>query len=108
MVKICITNIDRIKLKTDLKTTEILENTWSTCCIELIISMLPKPEFVYSKINLVLEYNGKAKAKALFVYQDSIFAFIYDVKIIDLGKLFNPGVCTLSNFWPEIKVGLKL
>lgn len=108
MVRICITNIDRTKLKTGLKTIGILGDAWSTSCIESVISVLAKPEFVHSKINLMLEDNSNAKDKALSVYEDSTFPFMYDVKTTDPGKFPNPGLCDVSNFWPESKVAVEL
>ncbi|MCJ1348901.1 hypothetical protein MMC31_007134 [Peltigera leucophlebia] len=108
MVRICIIDIDRTKLKTGLKTTGILGDAWSTSCIEPVISVSANPEFVHSRITLMSEDDSKAKAKALSVYKDSIFPFMYDVRTTDPGKFSDPGLCDVSNFWPETKVAVEL
>ena len=108
MVRICITDIDRTKLKTGLKTTGILGDAGSTSCIKPVISVSANPEFVHSRINFMSEDDNKAKAKALSVYEDSTFLFIYDVRTTDPGKFPDPGVCDVSTFWPETKVAVEL
>ena len=108
MVRICITDIDRTKLKTGLKTTGILGDAWSTSCIEPVISVSANPEFVHSRINLMSEDDSKAKAKALSVYEDSTFPFIYDVRTTDPGEFPDPGVSNVNTFRPETKVTVEL
>lgn len=108
MVRNCITDINRIKLKTGLKTSRILVDAWSTSCIEPVIFVSANPQFVHSRINLMPEDNSKAKAKTLAVYKDSTFPFLYDVRTTDPGKFPNPSFCDVSNFWPKTKVAVEL
>lgn len=68
IVKICINNINKTKLKTNLKTIRISENAQSISSIEPIIFILANFKFIYFKINFILEDKSKAKAKALFIY----------------------------------------
>lgn len=108
MVGICITNIDKAKLKTGLKTIGILKNAQLTSYIKLVIFVLAKLKFIHSRINLMLKNNDKAKAKTLSVYKNSIFFFIYDIRTIDPGKFSNPGICNRNNFWPKTKITAEL
>lgn len=80
---ICITNINKNKLKTGLKTTEKLKNTWLINYIEPIIFVSANLKFVHFRINLMSKDNSKIKAKKLFVYKNSIFFFIYNIKTTD-------------------------
>lgn len=64
--------------------------------------MMVNPEFVYNMI------NSKTKAKAVSVYENSIFFFLYNIKTIDPGKFPNPNLCNINNFWPKTKVAVKL
>ncbi len=52
--------------------------------------------------------DDNSKAKALHVYEDNIFPFIYDVKNTTLGKFPDPGLCDESNFWLETKSAVEL
>ncbi len=52
--------------------------------------------------------DDDSKAKALHVYEDNIFPFIYDVKNTTPGELPDPGLCDVSNFWPKTKVAVEL
>lgn len=108
MVKICITNIDKTKLKTVLKITKILRNIWLTNYIKPVIFVLAKPKFVYSRINLMSKDNSKAKTKVLSIYENSIFFFIYNMRTIDLSKFSNPGIYNMNNFWLKTKVDIEL
>lgn len=42
------------------------------------------------------------------MYKDNIFLFIYDVKNTTSGKFLDPGLYDMNNFWPKIKVAIKL
>lgn len=106
MVRICITDIDRTKLKTGLKTTGILGDAWSTTSIEPVISVSAKPEFVYSRIDLMPDDDSKAKV--LSVYVKNIFPFIYDVRTTDPGEFPDPGLSDVANIRPETKVAVEL
>lgn len=108
MVRICITNIDRTKLKTGLKTTRILGDVWSTSCIEPVISVLAKPNFVHSRINPMSKNHSKAKDKALSVYKDGIFPFMYNVRTTDSGEFLDHSLCDVSIFRPETNVAIEL
>lgn len=65
-------------------------------------------EFIHSKINFMLEDNSKAKAKALSVYKDSSFFFIYDVKTINSGNFPNSNVYDKNIFRPKTTVAIEL
>ena len=108
MVKICITNINKTKLKTSLKITKILADAWLTSCIKPIIYMLAKHKFVYFRINLILKDNSKAKAKILSVNKGNIFLLIHNVRISDQDKIPDFGIYNLSKFWPKTKVAIEL
>lgn len=108
MIKICITNINKTKLKAGLKTTDILKDIWLTSYIKPVIFVSANSEFVYSRINHMLENNNKAKVKVLFVYKNSTFFFIYDIKTTNSGKFPNPDVCDMSIFWLKTKVAVEL
>lgn len=108
MVRIYITYINKIKLKTGLKISGILENVRLTNYIKSIIFVLVNPEFVHSKINFMPENNSKAKAKILSIYKNSTFFFIYNMRTTDLAKFFNPSLCDINKFWPKTKVTVKL
>ncbi len=105
-VRICISDINRGKLRTSLKTTGILSDAQSTNSIEPVISVSAKPNFVQSRIDLMAD--DKSKTKVLHMYEDNIFLFIYDVKNTTLGKFPNLGLCNMSNFWFETKVVIEL
>lgn len=105
-IRICISDIDRDKLKTSLKTSGILSDIWLINSIKLVILMLTKPDFVQSRINLIPDDNSKAKA--LHVYKYNIFPFMYDVKNITPGEFFDSSLCDMSNFWLETKVAIEL
>ncbi len=106
MVKICISDTDSGKLRTSLKTTGILGDTWLTNSIELVILVSAKPDFVQSRIDLIADDDSKAKA--LHVYEDNIFTFIYDMKNNTPGKFPDSGLYNLSNFRPKTKVAVEL
>ena len=52
--------------------------------------------------------DDNSKAKVVHVYKDNIFPFIYNVKNTIPGKFPDPGLCDVSNFWPETKVAIEL
>ncbi len=106
MIRICISDTDRGKLRTSLKTTGILGDAWSTNSIEPVISVSAKPDFVQSRIDLMADDDSKAKA--LHVYEDNIFPFIYDVKNTTPGEFPDPSLYDVSNFRPETKVTVEL
>ncbi len=106
MVRICISDSDRGKIRTSLKITGILGDIWSMNSIKFVISVLAKPDFVQSRINLMPDNNSKAKA--LNMYEDNIFPFMYDVKNTTPGKFPDFGLCDVKNFWPETKVAVEL
>lgn len=105
MVKICISDIDRYKLKTSFKTTRILGDALSTNPIKPMILMSTKSDFVQFRINLMVDDNSKAKT--LHMYEDNVFLFIYNVKNTTLSKIPDPGLCDISNFWPKTKVAIE-
>ncbi len=106
MIKICISDTDKGKLKTRLKTTRIINDTWSINSIESVILVSAKPDFVQSRIDLMTDDNSKVKA--LHIYKDNIFSFMYDVKNTIPDKFIYCGLYNISNFWPETKVAVKL
>ncbi len=55
-----------------------------------MILVLAKPEFVQSRINFIS--NDNSKDRALHVYKDNIFLFIYDMKITISGEFPNSGL----------------
>lgn len=59
MMNICITNISKIMFKIRLKLIEILKVAYLIRFIKVIISVLVNLQFIYFKINLILEYNNK-------------------------------------------------
>lgn len=106
MVRICIKDTDRGKLKICLKITRIIGDTWSINSIELVILMLAKPDFVLSRIDLMTDDNSKVKI--LHVYKDNIFSFMYDVKNTIPDEFIYYGLYDGSNFEPKTKVAIKL
>lgn len=106
MIRICISDTDKGKLRTSLKTTGILDDAWSTNSIKPMILVSAKPDFVQSRIDLMADDNSKAKA--LHVYKDNIFPFIYDVKKTTTGEFPDPGLFDMSSFWPKTKVAVEL
>lgn len=48
------------------------------------------------------------KAKALHVYEDNTFPFIYDVRTTTLRECPDPGICDVNNFQPETKFAVEL
>lgn len=104
MVRICISDTDKSKLRTSLKTTEILGDAWSMNSIKPVILVSAKPDFVQSRIDLMADDDNKTKA--LYVYKDNIFSFIYNVKNITLSEFPNASLCDVSNFWPKTKVAI--
>ena len=106
MVRICISDTDRGKLRTSLKTTGILGDAWSTNSIEPVISVSARPDFVQSRIDLMPDNDSKAKT--VHMYENNIFPFIYDVKNTTPGEFPDPGLCDVSNFRPETKVAVEL
>lgn len=62
-----------------------------------VIFILINLKFIYFVINFILENTNKAKAKILFIYKNNIFSFIYNLKIIDLGKFSNFSFYNLNN-----------
>lgn len=55
-----------------------------------------------------MEDNSKANAKILFIYEDIIFFFIYNMRITNLGKFPNLSVCDMSIFPLKIKIAVEL
>lgn len=83
MVRTCITDTDRARLKTGLKTIGILGDAWSTTNIEPVISVSANPDFVLSRIDLMADEEMEDKVQC--VYKDGIFPFLYDVRTTDPG-----------------------
>lgn len=105
MVKICISDINKYKLKTNLKTIRILGDALSTNSIKSMISISSKPDSVQFRINIIANDNNKAKI--LHIYKDNIFLFIYNMKNTTLGEISNSGLCDVSNFWPRTKIDIE-
>lgn len=106
IVKIYISDSNTGKLKTSLKITGILGDAWLTNSIEPVILMSVKPDLVQSRINLMSDDNSKAKA--LHVYKNNSFLFMYDMKNTTLGEFPYPSLCDVNRFRPKTKIVVEL
>lgn len=61
-------------------TKNILENIQSILAIENILSILANKIFINSMIKIILK--SEFKAKIVFILNDNIFSFIYNIKTI--------------------------
>ena len=52
--------------------------------------------------------DDESKAKVVYIYEDNIFLFIYDMKNITLSKFPNLGLCDVSKCRPKTKFAVEL
>lgn len=106
MIQLYISNMDKRILKTRLIITGIPSDTQLTTFFKPVILVLAKPNFVQFRIQLILD--NKNKAKVLHIYKNSIFPFIYNVRITILVKFPNFDIYNVSNFWLKTKVTVEI
>lgn len=84
IIKICITNDDRARLKTGLGQNGNLGDNWSISAIEPVITLSAKPDFVETMINIMPDNCNKTTA--MRILEDKKFQFAYDVRTIPPGE----------------------
>ncbi|MCJ1347333.1 hypothetical protein MMC31_005556, partial [Peltigera leucophlebia] len=84
IIKICITNDDRARLKTGLGQNGNLGDNWSISAIEPVTTLSAKPDFVETMINIMPDNCNKTTA--MRILEDKKFQFAYDVRTIPPGE----------------------
>ena len=106
IVKICITNDDRTRLKTGLKRNGNLGDSWSMSFIEPVIFVSAKPDFVESMINIMQDDSNKAAV--MTILEDKTFLFVYDVRNTAPGKFPDPSQFDVSGFRQDNNVAVEM
>ncbi len=82
-IRILIFTKTRDKLRTDLKTHDILKDTWNLVSLNTEISILIKKNFVDFMMKIMPDHECKANVDSLLC--DKIYPFIYDEKTTEPG-----------------------
>lgn len=106
MVKLCIRQDNRTKLRIGLIKNGVLGDNWYERSIEPVVTLSATSDFVNSMIDIMP--NDESKAKVVHVFKDSTFPFAYDVKDTTPGEFPDPGHVDVKKFRPDTKVAVEV
>lgn len=105
-IKTLISTKTRDKLKTGLKTNDILKNAQNPINLDTNISILIKKNFVDSIMRIMLD--NKCKVNNNFLLCNGTYFFIYNVKTTEPRHVPDPKIFHVDNFQIFTNVAIKV
>lgn len=106
LLKLYISINNRDRMRTKLITKGILGDIWSTSTIKDILSMLANKAFINSIIRIMPE--DESKVKVVFLLNNGIFSFTYNIKTTIPGQFPNPRLFYNDNFQADTSMAVEI